>query len=151
MNDRQLENKVRQDAANVKKDLNVLVEDSSNRLGRLDNNISQAAEHLTTWVEDSVSQVSAGVEKLTGEAKETLVSAAAMVKKDVGHGLSQYNQKAQQVANKVPGDFGNQTARHPWVAISIALVLGLLLGSLLRPARNRFAVLNLSISKGEKQ
>ena len=136
MNDRQLENKVRQDAANVKKDLNVLVEDSSTRLGRLDNNIGQAAEHLTTWVEDSVSQVSAGVEKLTGEAKETLASAAATVKKDVGHGLSQYNQKAQQVANKVPGDFGGQTARYPWVAISMALAVGFLLGFLLKPARH---------------
>jgi ElaB/YqjD/DUF883 family membrane-anchored ribosome-binding protein len=139
MNDRQLEKKVRQDAANVKKDIDVLVEDSATRLGRLDNNIGHISENLTTWVEDNVSQMSAGVGKMTGEARETLVNAATTVAKDVGHGLSQYNMKAQQVANKVPGGFGNQTARYPWVAISIALVLGFLLGSLLRPARKPLA------------
>lgn len=139
MNERQLENKVRQDAANVKKDLNVLMNDSSAHLGKLDNNLGKVADHVTNWVEDSVSQVSAGVDKMTGEAKDTLVNAAASVKKDVGHGLSQYNQKAQQLANKVPGNFGNQTARYPWVAISIVLVLGLLVGILVRPARKQFS------------
>jgi ElaB/YqjD/DUF883 family membrane-anchored ribosome-binding protein len=64
-----------------------------------------------------------------------VVGAAATVKKDVGHGLSQYNAKAQEVANQVPGGFGKKAVRYPWVTISIALAVGFLLGSLLKPTR----------------
>ena len=139
MNDRQLDNKVRRDAAKVKKDLNTLVGDSAARLDRFGDNLSQvtgkAKEDLTTWVGDGVSQLSEGFEKLTGDARETVVDAAATVKKDVGHGLSQYNAKAQEVADKVPGRFGEMAARYPWVAISIGLAVGFLVGSLLKPAR----------------
>ena len=110
MNDKQLDNKVRRDVTKVKKDMNTLVG-------------------------DSVSQMSEGFENLTGDAKETVVGAAAIVKKDVGHGLSQYNAKIQEVADKVPGRFGEMAARYPWVAISLGLAIGLLLGSLLKPAR----------------
>jgi ElaB/YqjD/DUF883 family membrane-anchored ribosome-binding protein len=139
MNDLQLENKVRKDAAKVKKDISTLMDDSTARVTRYENTVGQATgkakEDLTNWVEDNVSQLSEGFEKLTGEAKETVVGAAAAVKKDVGHGLSQYNAKAQEVADKVPGSFGKQAASYPWVAITIALVFGFLLGSLLKPFR----------------
>lgn len=110
MNDQQLKNKVHQDTARVKKDLNTLVE-------------------------DGVSQLSAGIEKLTNGTREAIVDTTAMVKKNVGHGLSQYNAKTQKVADKVPGGFGKKAVRYPWVAISIALVVGFLLGGLLKPAR----------------
>src|SRR5450759_4663303 len=120
MNDQQLEKKVRKDAAKLKKDLSNLMEDSATQLSRY---------------EDSVSQLSEGIEKLTGDARETMVGAAALVKKDVGHGLSQYNAKLQKVADKVPAGLGKKAARFPWVAISIALVVGFLLGILLKPAR----------------
>jgi ElaB/YqjD/DUF883 family membrane-anchored ribosome-binding protein len=139
MNDRQLEKKIRKDAAKVKKDISTLVGDGADRLSRLEDNLSQATgkakEDLTTWVEDGVSQLSEGFEKLTGDAKETVVGAAAAVKKDVGHGLSQYNAKAQEVADKMPGSFGKKVARYPWVAMSISLAAGFLLGVLLKPAR----------------
>ena len=73
---------------------------------------------------------------MSGDATEAVVGAAATVKKDVGHGLSQYNAKAQEVADKVPGGFGAKTARYPWVAITIALVVGFMLGGFLKPARH---------------
>lgn len=139
MNDQQLENKVRKDTARVKKDISTLMDDSTARVTRVQDNFSQATakakEDLTSWVNDNVSQFGEGFEKMAGDAKEAVVGAAATVKKDVGHGLSQYNTKAQEVADKVPGGFGKQAARYPWVAITIALVVGLLLGSLLRPVR----------------
>jgi ElaB/YqjD/DUF883 family membrane-anchored ribosome-binding protein len=139
MNDQQLENKVRHDTAKVKKDIGNLVEDGTAQVSRLKDKVSEAPgkakEDLTTWVEDGVSELSEGFEKLTGDAKETVVGAVATVKKDVGHGLSQYNAKAQEVADKVPGGFGKKAASYPWVAISIALVVGFILGSLLKPAR----------------
>jgi ElaB/YqjD/DUF883 family membrane-anchored ribosome-binding protein len=139
MNDQQLEKKIRQDAAKMKKDLNTLAEHSAARISRLEDNVTQATGKakgdLTKWVEDGTSQLSDGFEKLSDNAKKTAVSTVATVKKDVGHGLSQYNAKAQEVADKVPGDFGKQAAKYPWVAISIAMAVGFILGSLLRPAQ----------------
>ena len=62
MNDRQLENKVRKDASKVKKDVSVLIDDSSARISRLGDNLSQATtkakDDLTTWVGDGVSNLS---------------------------------------------------------------------------------------------
>ena len=142
MNDQQLENKISQDVNKVKKDMNTLEKDSNLRVSRFGDNISlatvKAKEDLTKWVEDGVSQLSEGFGKLKVEAKETVVGTTATVKKEVGHGLSQYNAKAQEVADKVPGGFGEKAARYPWVAISIALVAGLLLGSMLKPSRHSF-------------
>jgi ElaB/YqjD/DUF883 family membrane-anchored ribosome-binding protein len=110
MNDRQLEKKIQQDTADIRRDLNTLMTNST-------------------------SKISQGFEKIKGDANETLVDAAETVKKEVGHGLSQYNAKAQEFADKVPGGFGEKVARYPWVAISIALAIGFLLGGLLKPAR----------------
>jgi ElaB/YqjD/DUF883 family membrane-anchored ribosome-binding protein len=110
MNDQQLEHKVLKDTDQTKKDISILAGDGAARLSR-------------------------GFEKLTGDAKETVVDAAETVKKGVGQGLSQYNAKAQEFADQVPGDFSQKAARYPWVAISIALAAGFLLGGLLKPAR----------------
>ena len=134
MNDQQLETKVRNDGAKVKKDLNTLMEDSAARLSKVGDNVSQVAgkakEGLTTWVGDSTAQLNEGFEKAKGTAKETV----STVTKNVGQGLSQYNAKAQEVANRVPGDFGKKTAQYPWVAISVALLFGFVLGLLVKPA-----------------
>jgi len=142
MNDRQLDNKVRQDAAKVKKALNDLVRDSAARISRFEGKAGQATgkakEDITEWVEDGVSQFSEVFEKLTDDTRKTLASAAATVRKDVGHGLSQFNTKAQEVADKVPGDFSKKAARYPWVVLSIALAVGFVLGCLLKPARRSF-------------
>ncbi|MDR3576888.1 MAG: hypothetical protein P4L50_23730 [Anaerolineaceae bacterium] len=139
MNNRQLDNKVRKDAAKVRKDLAALVEDSSVRYTRIGDNLNEATNKAkadaTAWVENNVSQLSGGIGKIAGDAKENVVNSAAAVKKDVGHGLSQYNVKVQKAADKVPGNFGKQAARYPWVAISIALGVGFLFGILLKPSR----------------
>lgn len=135
MNNHRLEQNVRQNIAKLKKDLNTLEGDRAVRLGVLEANVTQAAEDITTWMEDGVSQLGEELDKLSDDARHTVVNSAAIVKKDVGKGLSQYNAKAQAYANKVPGNFGKKAARYPWVAITIALVVGFLLGSLLKPAR----------------
>jgi ElaB/YqjD/DUF883 family membrane-anchored ribosome-binding protein len=138
--DQQLEKKLEKDVFKIKKDLSALVGDSASRLSRFEDNFNQATDKakddLTTWVEGGVSQLSEGFGKLTGDARETVTNAAASAKKDIGNGLSQYNTKAQNFADKVPGGLGNKAARYPWVAISIALVVGFLMGILLKPARH---------------
>jgi ElaB/YqjD/DUF883 family membrane-anchored ribosome-binding protein len=139
MNDQKLENNVRKDAAKVKKDIGGMVEDSAALLSSFEDNVShvtgKAKSDLTNWVEDGVSQLSTSFEKVTSDASKTAVNAADSVKKDVGRGLRQYNAKAQKTADKIPGGLGKQAASYPWVAMSIALIIGLVLGSLLNPTR----------------
>jgi len=110
MNDQKMETKVAQDANDVKKD-------------------------VATLFNDGVSFLNESIEKLSGDAKETAVNAAQVVKEEVGHGLSVYNIKAQELADKVPGGLGEKAAKYPWVTVSIALVTGFLLANLLRPSR----------------
>lgn len=139
MNNQRLEKKVLQDAAKLKKDMDNLVNDSAALYRRfevnLGQNTSKAKEDLTSWVDDSVNQFGKGVEKIAGEAKVTVADASATVLKDVKRGLSQYNTKAQKVADQVPGGIGKKVTKYPWVAVSIALSFGLLLGVLLNPVR----------------
>lgn len=141
MTDQELANKVRHDTANVKKDIDNLVEDGTAQINRLQEKVSQApgkAEHdLAAWVEESVSELSENFEKLAEDAKGSVVGAVATVKQDIGHGLSQYNAKAQQVADKVPGGFAKKAAIYPWVTLSIALLVGFILGNFLKPTHSR--------------
>jgi ElaB/YqjD/DUF883 family membrane-anchored ribosome-binding protein len=130
---------VNQDEVNGKKDINTLFDGGVFQLSRIEGDVSQTIDKskgdLTTWVEDGASQLSKGFEKLKGNVKEIGVDVAATVKKDVGHGLSNYNAKAQKVADKVFGSFGKKATRYPWVAISTALAVGFFLGGLIKPTR----------------
>ena len=110
MNEKQMEKRIQQDAEKVKKDINTLMD-------------------------DGVTHMTRGLEKLTGEAKESLASTADSVKKDIGQGLKQYNARADEFAKSIPGDLGKKVSKYPWVAISIGLGFGLLLGGLFKHAR----------------
>jgi len=110
MNDQQLERKIQQNTADIRRDLNSLME-------------------------HGVTNVSKGFEKLKNDTQETLSDAAKTVKKDVSHGLGQYNSKAQEYANKVSGNLVDKVTQYPWVAITVGLGIGLILGGLLKPSR----------------
>ncbi len=110
MNDKQLEKKIMNDAADMRQDLDTLMKNSA-------------------------SKITQGYENLKEKAKETLGDAADTVKKEVDHGLSQYNAKAQEYASKVPGNFVDKVTKYPWVTITVVLGIGLLLGGLLKPTR----------------
>ncbi|WP_448335629.1 hypothetical protein [Bellilinea sp.] len=139
MNDRKLENKIRQDIARIKKDMETLAGHSATRVTRFGDDLSKGTDNakgdLVTWAEDNVSDMSKELEQLTGDAKDTLVSVAAKVRKEVGHGLHQYNTKVQEFADKAPGSLGREAVRYPWVALTLTMVVGLMLGMLLKPAR----------------
>ena len=110
MNDKQFENKVNRD-------------------------IDKAKEDVATLGEDGVTGLSRKFEQLTDETKEMVTDAVKSLNQEVGHGLSTYNAKVQDFADRLPGDFGNKVARFPWVTITMSLAAGLLLGVLLRPRR----------------
>lgn len=139
MNNKQIEKNILQDAAQVKKNLNEFAEDETAQFSKLRDNLVQttdkAKDDITTWVGDSVTQLNKGFDKLTTNAKETMVESAAKVKKDVRKGFNRYNAKAQEFADLVPGGLSNKVAKYPWVAISFGVVVGFLLGKLFKPAR----------------
>lgn len=139
MNDRKLARKITNDADKVKRDVSTLVGDGAVQLGRFGDDVSHATdkarEDLTSWAEDGASRVSNRVGKLIGDATDAAGRVAATVKKDFGDGFNQYNAKAREAANKVSDGIGEKVTRYPWVAISIGLAVGLLVGGLFRPGR----------------
>ena len=136
MDDQQLNNKVRKDADRIIKDINTLVGDTSNRLSRFEDDVNQVAgkakEDINSWVEEGVSNF----ERMTGNVKDSVADKAAILRKDVKRGMKQYNNKAQEVADKIPGGFSESAAKYPWVVISLGLALGFFLGILLKPSRH---------------
>jgi ElaB/YqjD/DUF883 family membrane-anchored ribosome-binding protein len=139
MNKKQLDNKVSKDVEKLREDVNILLQDKAAQLGKLEDRFHKVAgktkDDLTTWVDDGVSQVNLGLEKVISSTREFVNDTAATVKKEVGSGLNQYNTKAQQIADKVPGNFSKQAARYSWVTITIALLSGLLLGLIFKPGK----------------
>jgi hypothetical protein len=135
MNNQQLEKKVRKDAEKVKKDFDALLKDSVIRIGRIEKQASQvtgeAQKNVTVWIEDGVSQLTKRLSKLA----ETSAVTAASVKKDVGHTLNQVTVKAQKAVGIAPESLAKKASRSPWVIVSVGLLFGIVLGSLIRPAR----------------
>ncbi len=90
---------------------------------------------LVNLGEDSITGLGRKFEQLSDDAKKTQAVVVKSINKGVGQGLSQYNEKVQDVANRVPGGFGKKAAGYPWVTITLSLAFGLLLGVLLKPSR----------------
>lgn len=97
--------------------------------------VDKAKIDLATLRDDGITGLNRIFEQLTGETQKTVDGAAKTVNQTVGHGLSQFNAKVQDVADRVPGDLGKKAIGYPWVTITISLVVGLLLGALLKPSR----------------
>lgn len=139
MNEHKLNSKIRRDTDRVKKDLHTLVGDSAARFDMIEKNASDATgkvkADVSTWVEDGINRMSEGLVKISDDAREAVVDTAETVKKDVTKGLRQYNAKAIEVARKIPGGIGEKAVKYPWVVVSIALGVGFVLGTMLRPYR----------------
>jgi ElaB/YqjD/DUF883 family membrane-anchored ribosome-binding protein len=140
MNDQKLDKKVRKDAEKVQKDLSALAKDGAARLNRFEDSVSvassKAKKDLTKQVEGSVSQLSKGIDKATGNAAKTLAGTSAKLKKNIGHRFSYFTKHAQEIAVEVPKDLDKKVSGFPWaVVITIGLAVGFVLGLLLQPSR----------------
>jgi ElaB/YqjD/DUF883 family membrane-anchored ribosome-binding protein len=140
LNNKHIDKKIIQEAANVKEDIRILAEDSAARVETYESILNQAAmkarETVAAWVADNISRLGTEMENFTGEAKDTVTGAAGTLKKEVGQGLVQYNAKAQEVIEKVSPTLTAKASRYPWVSISAAVLLGFVLGGLLiKPVR----------------
>jgi len=102
---------------------------------KVNRDIDKAKEDVATLGEDGVTGLSRKFEQLTDETKEMVTDAVKSLNQEVGHGLSTYNAKVQDFADRLPGDFGKKAARYPWVTITMSLAASLLLGVLLKPGR----------------
>ena len=102
---------------------------------KVNRDIDKAKEDVATLGEDGVTGLSRKFEQLTDETKEMVTDAVKSLNQEVGHGLSTYNAKVQDFADRLPGDLGNKVARFPWVTITMSLAAGFLLGVLLKPRR----------------
>ncbi|OGO36922.1 MAG: hypothetical protein A2W35_09970 [Chloroflexi bacterium RBG_16_57_11] len=102
---------------------------------KVDRDIDKAKEDLATLRDDGVTGLSRKVEQLADDAKKMVADQVKTVNKEIGQGLSQYNAKVQNIADRVPSDFSKMVAVYPWVTITISLAFGLLLGALLKPSR----------------
>ena len=101
---------------------------------KIDRDIADIRHDLTTLKENSVSTVTKGFEKIKSDTKETLSGTTESSKKGVEYGLDQYTAKAREYMSKVPGDIVDKVTRYPWVAITVGLGIGLLLGGLFKPS-----------------
>lgn len=112
MNDKAFENKVNRDVDNAKKD-------------------------LATLKDDGIAGVSRMFDQLTGDATKMVAVKVKTFNKAFEKSLSQYNEKVQDLADRVPGGFAKKAAGYPWVTVTMSLALGLLLGMLLKPGRQQ--------------
>ena len=103
---------------------------------KVDRDVEQAKEDIATLGDDGITGLTRKFEQLTDDTKKTVDVAVKNVNKAVGQGLSEYNAKVQDVADRVPGDFAKKVAGYPWVTMTISLAVGLLLGVLLKPSRH---------------
>jgi len=97
--------------------------------------VTHAKDDVVTWVEEGVSNIKEGTQQIMDDAKKTYDKTTKVIDKNVKNGLRQYNLKAQEIADNVPGGLGDNVIRYPWVAITVSLLIGFALGFLLRPAR----------------
>lgn len=142
MSTRQIESRIENDVNHLKEDLKDLATDNDVRMKNFGNSVKQSADQaekdVTTWVGNGVSQLSDRVNTLSDEARAAVVQAAAKLKKSTNQSLDQYNENAQHFADKIPGGFGEKVAKYPWVSLSIVLLAGVLLGSMIRLIRRSF-------------
>jgi ElaB/YqjD/DUF883 family membrane-anchored ribosome-binding protein len=102
---------------------------------KVNRDIDRAKKDIATLGDDGVAGLSRKAEQLADNAKEMVADQVNTFNNEVGQGLSQYNAKVQNIADRVPGDFSKKAALYPWVTITISLAFGLLLGALLKPSR----------------
>ncbi len=105
---------------------------------RLNRDISRAKKDLAALSDDIIGGLSGrfGRIRLTNDQRKSASEAVKSINKSIGQGLNQYNTTVQDVIDRVPGDISKKVTGYPWVTITMTLLLGLLVGGLLRFSRH---------------
>ena len=124
---------------NTKEELAELKNDAVAGMKEFGGKVNKSAENIkkfnTSFIEDGAAQFSRKFDSLKSDAIEKANETVKTIGKDVGHGLKQYNNKVQEMADSIPGDFVKNSTRYPWVTISLTLIVGFMLGFLLKPSK----------------
>ena len=97
--------------------------------------VSNVKDNAVTWVEEGVSKIKDSTHQVMDNVKDTIDKTVKSVDKNITQGMTQYNLKAQQIADKMPCRLGDKVIRYPWVAITVSLLIGIGLGFLIKPGR----------------
>ncbi len=103
---------------------------------RINRDFDRAKRDLAVLKDDAVTGLNMKFEQLAERPIKTAEVAMKTLNKSIGQGLHQYNAKVQGVVSNVPGDLSKKVAGYPWVAITASMVLGMLLGVMLKPVRH---------------
>jgi ElaB/YqjD/DUF883 family membrane-anchored ribosome-binding protein len=106
---------------------------------RIYRNLDRTKRDLAALKDDTVTGLSWKIGQLTDGPIKSTTEAMKTLNKSIGQGLSQYNTRIQGAVSKVPGDINKKASRYPWVAISMAIFMGLILGVSLKPTRRVMA------------
>lgn len=104
---------------------------------RIYRDLDRTKRDLAILRDDTVTGLNHRLQQITEGPKKSAAVAVKSLNKSIGQGLDQYNSKIQEFVSKVPGNLPKKAARYPWVAISMAIVVGLFLGSMMKPNRPR--------------
>ncbi len=97
-------------------------------LDRIGQDTKKVRNDVVELAKDSSARINHGIEKIAGDAQDTVSTAAKTMVRDVSQGLTQYNSRVDGLVAKMPGDINKKASRYPWVAMSFILVAGLLVG-----------------------
>jgi ElaB/YqjD/DUF883 family membrane-anchored ribosome-binding protein len=103
---------------------------------RINRNLDRTKRDLAALKDDTVTGLSMKIGQLADGPIKSTTEAVKTLNKTIGQGLTEYNTRVQGAVSKVPGDINKKASRYPWVAISMAAIMGLILGVTLKPARH---------------
>jgi ElaB/YqjD/DUF883 family membrane-anchored ribosome-binding protein len=121
----------------AKREANTPNEDNINKVNKISVEPNHSMDYVAAWVNSGLSQLSGEFEKVKDDSRKTVTHASTTTMKIVGNGLRQYNAKAAEVVNKLPGSVGVKAGEYPWVSIFFALMAGILLRGILMSRRNK--------------
>jgi hypothetical protein len=101
---------------------------STRTLDKISQDTKKVKKDFVDLAKDSSARLNHDIERIAGEAQDTVSTAARTVAKDVSQGLTNYNTSVEDLVAKIPGNINKKASRYPWVAISMVLVIGLLVG-----------------------
>ena len=119
----------------VKQDYHSTSNNGENQPTAFDQSAEINIDQPATWAEDGGAQVWRKLATLKSITLDKVFVATKTMEQDIDHGLNRYNVKVQNLADRVPGNFGRYAARYPWVTITITLAIGLVVGLFLSSAR----------------
>ncbi len=102
---------------------------------RINRDLERTKKDLSALRDDAVSTLSKRFEEMTDKPRKTAAVAVKNLNKSIGQGLDQYNSTIQDAVNKVPGSIGKKAVQYPWVTISLAIIIGLILGASIKGGR----------------